>query len=185
MGQNNSHGPAPGLLLRRASRRNPHVLHRVGLGYGAATRDIRERAVPVSADTALLVRSFINERMFYGLAGLEVERHLWKRNFVAAGFEARAGYASGRRDSSVLIMRPTTSSAGAAEAGYLERGNNTWSVLSSGLFFAGFRTYDKRYTAGIDAFTGLHAAYHEETGTSLFDMNIGSIGVRFSVGYRF
>jgi hypothetical protein len=58
-------------------------------------------------------------------------------------------------------------------------------VFGTGISFVGFRAYDKRFTAGIDAFTGVYAAYRTEGDVSLLDLNFGMMGVRFSVGYRF
>lgn len=178
-------GPSPGLMLRWASQRNPQRWKRVGFGYGAATRTNGERVIPVSTDTALLVRSFTTERMFYGLAGVEMERHVHKRTFVSVGIDVQAGYAWGSRDSSVLVMLPTTANTGAAEHGYVVQGNDVSSVFGTGLVFAGIRTYDKRYTIGLDVFTGVYAAYRAEPDFSLFDMNTGGLGLRFSMGYRF
>lgn len=172
-----------GFIYRRASARDPQLWRRLGVGIGSGGRDVREQAVPVSADTALFIRSGISERVYYGLAGIEIERYFWRHLHVTLGVEAQAGYASGVRDSSITTVRRGSSPEEQSSA--LGQGSDTRSFFGTGLVTAGLRAYHARFVIGTEIFSGFYGAYRQEGAAGLFDLNLGDVGFRMTVGYRF
>jgi len=174
-----------GIIYRRSTARDPQRHWRLGLGTGTITyNDGGQRVVPVSADTALLVRPIISERMYYALAGVGIERPFWRQLHVTASLEGQASYGRGTRDSLVQLVRSGVPSDSRDEQWF--RGPSTNSVSARGLLVVGFRTYHGRLTAAVEGFSGvLLAGRWTENSAGLFDFNLGGLGMRLSAGLRF
>ena len=172
----------------------PGTYWKLGLGTGTSEYTGFQFTAPPTADTVRSILYNYHERVFQAMGGLETERQLWRGIYLTAGLEVQVGSSGGYVDS----LTQTTYQAGTQTqffATTASRHADTRNYFSTGLGVLGIRAYTRRFTAGLEVFTGARAALLSQTLTndrpdvmrhfSIFDFSAGGFGSRLSVGYRF